>query len=44
MRMIRTQSPKTAAGFAAWGFTFSTFDCTLIRLRRKIEFIYGTLT
>merc|ERR1712149_147940 len=34
-RMIRTQAPKTAAGFAIWGFSFSMTDCTLIAIRRK---------
>jgi len=35
LRAVRINSPKTAAGFAVWGFSFSLCDCTLIRIRRR---------
>ena len=31
----RIKTPRTAASFGVWGFTFSSFDCTLVALRRK---------
>merc|ERR1712035_7530 len=34
-RNVRQNAPRTAAGFAVWGFSFSLIDCSLIALRRK---------
>jgi len=31
----RLKAPKTAVGFALWGLTFSSFDCSLVALRQK---------
>lgn len=32
---IRREAPKIGGSFAVWGGLFSTFDCTLVALRRK---------
>ena len=32
---IRTQAPKIGGSFAVWGGLFSSFDCTLVALRKK---------
>eukprot|EP00891_Asterochloris_glomerata_P002012 jgi/Astpho2/2012/gw1.00038.418.1_t len=32
---IRREAPKLGGSFAVWGGLFSTFDCTLVALRRK---------
>uniref|UniRef100_A0A7S1VCM2 Mitochondrial import inner membrane translocase subunit TIM22 n=1 Tax=Sexangularia sp. CB-2014 TaxID=1486929 RepID=A0A7S1VCM2_9EUKA len=35
LRSARLRAPRTGAGFGAWGFLFSTFDCALVHYRRK---------
>lgn len=35
MQAIRTQAPKLGGSFAVWGGLFSSFDCTLVALRKK---------
>lgn len=32
---IKTRSPMIAGGFAVWGVTYSSIDCTLAHLRKK---------
>lgn len=32
---IRRESPKIGGSFAVWGGLFSTFDCTLVAIRKK---------
>jgi len=32
---IRREAPKIGGSFAVWGGLFSTFDCTLVALRKK---------
>lgn len=32
---IRREAPRTGGSFAVWGGLFSTFDCTLVALRKK---------
>uniref|UniRef100_A0A915HU41 Uncharacterized protein n=1 Tax=Romanomermis culicivorax TaxID=13658 RepID=A0A915HU41_ROMCU len=32
---LRTGGPKVGGQFAVWGFTFSSFDCLLSRMRGK---------
>ncbi|UYV77186.1 TIMM17B, partial [Cordylochernes scorpioides] len=32
---IKTRAPLIGGGFAVWGFTFSTVDCTLNHIRKK---------
>jgi len=32
---VRLKAPATGGGFALWGFSFCTFDCTFIYLRQK---------
>eukprot|EP00884_Botryococcus_braunii_P020194 jgi/Botrbrau1/6859/Bobra.152_2s0018.1 len=32
---VRREAPKIGGSFAVWGGLFSTFDCTLVALRRK---------
>ncbi|KAK2075825.1 hypothetical protein QBZ16_001566 [Prototheca wickerhamii] len=34
-RSIRREAPKIGGSFAVWGGLFSTFDCTLVALRKK---------
>ena len=35
MQSIRREAPKIGGSFAVWGGLFSTFDCTLVALRKK---------
>ncbi|GAB4822801.1 hypothetical protein N2152v2_009847 [Parachlorella kessleri] len=35
LNAIRTQAPKIGGSFAVWGGLFSSFDCTLVALRKK---------
>lgn len=32
---IRREAPRIGGSFAVWGGLFSTFDCTLVALRKK---------
>lgn len=32
---IRREAPRIGGGFAVWGGLFSTFDCTLVAIRKK---------
>uniref|UniRef100_A0A7S2U306 Uncharacterized protein n=1 Tax=Lotharella oceanica TaxID=641309 RepID=A0A7S2U306_9EUKA len=32
---VRLRAPATGGAFAMWGFSFCSFDCTFIHLRRK---------
>jgi import inner membrane translocase subunit TIM17 len=35
LQSIRREAPKIGGSFAVWGGLFSTFDCTLVALRKK---------
>lgn len=35
MQSIRREAPRLGGSFAVWGGLFSTFDCTLVALRKK---------
>ena len=35
LEAVRTGAPRTGGSFAVWGGLFSTFDCTLVALRKK---------
>ena len=35
LQAIRREAPRIGGSFAVWGGLFSTFDCTLVALRRK---------
>ena len=35
LQAIRREAPKIGGSFAVWGGLFSTFDCTLVAIRRK---------
>jgi import inner membrane translocase subunit TIM17 len=35
VQSIRREAPKIGGSFAVWGGLFSTFDCTLVALRKK---------
>jgi import inner membrane translocase subunit TIM17 len=35
-REVRLRSALTGVQFAAWGGMFSTIDCTLVAIRRKV--------
>jgi len=35
VQQVRTSSPTVGGAFAAWGGTFSAFDCTLAYMRKK---------
>lgn len=32
---IRREAPRIGGSFAVWGGLFSTFDCTLVAIRKK---------
>ncbi len=34
---IRREAPRIGGSFAVWGGLFSTFDCTLVAVRRKVR-------
>lgn len=36
IREVRVRSPVTGGQFAAWGGLFSTIDCTLVAVRKKV--------
>ena len=36
LQSIRREAPKIGGSFAVWGGLFSTFDCTLVALRKKV--------
>lgn len=33
---IRREAPRIGGSFAVWGGLFSTFDCTLVAVRKKV--------
>jgi len=35
MEAVRREAPRIGGSFAVWGGLFSTFDCTLVAIRRK---------
>jgi len=35
LQAIRTEAPRCGGSFAVWGGLFSTFDCTLVAIRKK---------
>lgn len=35
LQSIRREAPRTGGSFAVWGCLFSTFDCTLVAIRKK---------
>eukprot|EP00951_Prasinocladus_malaysianus_P010519 scaffold77205_cov36-Prasinocladus_malaysianus.AAC.1 len=35
LEAVRREAPRIGGSFAVWGGLFSTFDCTLVALRRK---------
>ena len=35
LQSIRREAPRIGGSFAVWGGLFSTFDCTLVALRKK---------
>ena len=35
LQAIRREAPRIGGSFAVWGGLFSTFDCTLVALRKK---------
>ena len=37
VQSIRREAPKIGGSFAVWGGLFSTFDCTLVALRKKVQ-------
>ena len=37
LQSIRREAPKIGGSFAVWGGLFSTFDCTLVALRKKVQ-------
>lgn len=37
LQSIRREAPKIGGSFAVWGGLFSTFDCTLVALRKKVR-------
>lgn len=37
LQSIRREAPRIGGSFAVWGGLFSTFDCTLVAIRRKGE-------
>ena len=34
---VRREAPRIGGSFAVWGGLFSTFDCTLVAVRRKVR-------
>jgi hypothetical protein len=40
VQSIRREAPKIGGSFAVWGGLFSTFDCTLVAIRKKGESIW----
>lgn len=40
-REVRLRSPVTGGQFAAWGGLFSTIDCSLVAIRKKVR-LYST--
>lgn len=43
-REVRTRSPLTGVQFAAWGGMFSTIDCCMVYIRKKVIYIFATCT
>lgn len=37
VQSIRREAPRIGGSFAVWGGLFSTFDCSLVALRKKGE-------
>lgn len=37
LKEVRLRSPVTGGQFAAWGGMFSTIDCTLVAIRKKVS-------
>lgn len=38
LQAIRREAPRIGGSFAVWGGLFSSFDCTLVALRKKVQF------
>ena len=36
LQAIRREAPRIGGSFAVWGGLFSTFDCTLVAVRKKV--------
>lgn len=39
MQSIRREAPRIGGSFAVWGGLFSTFDCTLVAVRKKVPVV-----
>ena len=37
LQAIRREAPRLGGSFAVWGGLFSTFDCSLVAIRKKVE-------
>ena len=37
VQAVRREAPRIGGSFAVWGGLFSTFDCTLVAVRRKVR-------
>ena len=40
MREVRMKGPLTGTQFAAWGGMFSTIDCCLVAVRKKVVWLF----